>query len=277
MSIVERYTPGTFSYAELVTTDAAGARAFYTSLFGWEVDDVPMEPGGVYHMFRKGAHVVGAMHQMGPAQQAQGIPTHWGSYVTVESADQAAARAGELGGAVLMGPFDVMDAGRMAVVQDPTGATLCLWEPRGHVGSQVRDEPSAFCWNELGTSDVDRAREFYTGLFGWTPEAQELGGIAYTTFFNEGVPVAGLYALSGDMEAMPAGWMVHFQVEDCDRAAGLARELGAEVPVEPMDVPGIGRWSMLRDPQGAYFSIVTGSADACEFPETAAQAGSVPA
>jgi predicted enzyme related to lactoylglutathione lyase len=257
MSVIDLYPPGTFSYAELATTDAEGARAFYTSLFGWEVDDIPMEPGGTYHMFRKGAHVAGAMHQMDARQREQGIPPHWGSYVTVADVDASAARAEELGGTVLAGPFDVMDAGRMAVVQDPTGAVFSLWQAAGHVGSQVRDEPGAFCWNELATPDTQRAAAFYTALFGWTTQTQDMGtGMIYTTFLNEGVMAAGMYALTPEMEGMTPHWAVYFAVEDCDADAARARDLGARIVIEPADVPGVGRFAVVEDPQGATFAII---------------------
>lgn len=256
MSIVERYNPGTFSYAELVTTDAASARAFYTGLFGWEVDEIPMGEHGTYTMFRRGPHVTAAMHQMG-AEQAAGVPPHWGSYVTVASVDESAARAAELGGTVLMAPFDVMDAGRMAVVRDPTGAVFSLWEARGHPGAQVLDEPGALCWNELATGDTDRAREFYGALFGWTPQEQDMGSMTYTTFMRGGERAGGMYAITAEMEGMPPAWMVYFAVEDCDAGAARAGELGAQVHVEPADIPGVGRFAMMADPQGAMFSIIT--------------------
>ncbi len=254
MSIIERYSPGTFSYAELATSDAVSARAFYTGLFGWEVDETPMDVG-VYYMFRKGDHVAAAMHQMGPGQAA-GMPPHWGSYVTVAGVDGSAARAAELGGTVLMAPFDVMDAGRMAVVQDPTGAVFSLWEARGHPGAQVLDEPGALCWNELATPDPDRARAFYTGLFGWTVQEQDMGTMTYTTFMRGGERAAGMYAITADMAGMPPSWMVYFAVDDCDAGAARARELGAQVHVEPADIPGVGRFAMMADPQGAMFSII---------------------
>ncbi|HEX2191298.1 MAG TPA: VOC family protein [Longimicrobiaceae bacterium] len=257
MSIHDRHPHGTFSYAELATTDAGGARAFYTSLFGWEVDEMPMEPGGAYYMFRRGEHVAAAMHEIGEAQRARGIPPHWGSYVTVDGVDRSAARAGELGGTVLMEPFDVMEAGRMAVVQDPTGAVVSLWEARGHPGAQVRDEPGAFCWNELATPDTERAAEFYTGLFGWTTQTQDMGGgMLYTTFLNGGAQAGGMYRITPEMEGMTPHWAVYFSVEDCDAESARARSLGGRVHVEPTDIPDVGRFSILEDPQGATFAII---------------------
>ncbi len=256
MSIIERYTPGSFSYAELVTTDAAAARAFYTGLFGWEVDEIPMGENGTYSMFRLGEHVAAAMHQMGP-EQAAGVPPHWGSYVTVAGVDESAARAEELSGTVLMAPFDVMDAGRMAVVRDPAGAVFSLWEARAHVGSQVRDEPGSVCWNELATPDPIRAGGFYTALFGWTTQVNDMGTMTYTTFLRGEERVAGMYGITEEMEGMPPSWMVYFAVEDCDASAARAQELGAQVHVTPADIPGVGRFAMMADPQGAMFSIIT--------------------
>ncbi|MET0399555.1 MAG: VOC family protein [Longimicrobiaceae bacterium] len=256
MSIVERYTPGTFSYAELATTDAASARAFYTGLFGWEVDEIPMGGAGTYYMFRRGEHVAAAMHQMGP-EQAAGVPPHWGSYVTVASVDESAARAEELSGTVLMAPFDVMDAGRMAVVRDPTGAVFSLWEARAHPGAQVLDEPGALCWNELATPDPVRAGGFYTALFGWTTQVNDMGTMIYTTFMRGEERAGGMYGITEEMEGMPPLWMVYFAVEDCDASTARARELGAQVHVTPADIPGVGRFAMMADPQGAMFSIIT--------------------
>ena len=254
MSIVERYAPGTFSYAELATTDAPAAREFYTGLFGWEVDETPMDDAGSYYMFRRGPHVTAAMHPVWPGQET---PPFWGSYVTVASVDGSAARAAELGGTLVMPPFDVMDAGRMAVVQDPTGAAFSLWEARGHPGAQVRDEPGSLCWNELATPDPDRAREFYTGLFGWKVQEQDMGTMTYTTFLRGGERAGGMYGITADMAGMPPSWMVYFAVEDCDAGAARARELGAHVHVEPADIPGVGRFAMMADPQGAMLSIIT--------------------
>ena len=253
---IERHRPGTFSYAELATTDAQGARAFYSGLFGWETDEIPMGESGTYYMFRLGDRVAGAMYQLGGEQQGQ-VPAHWGSYVTVESVDASAARATELGGTVLAEPFDVMDAGRMAVVRDPTGAVFSLWEARGHVGAQVLGEPGAACWNELATPDPERAAEFYGGLFGWTARSQDMGGgMIYISFLNGGEPAGGMYRITEQMAGMPPSWMVYFAVEDADAGAARARELGAHVHMEPTDIPGVGRFAMLGDPQGAVFSII---------------------
>ena len=141
------YEPGTFSWAELATSDAAAAKSFYTALFGWEYEDNPIDDGQVYSMAsRDGRHVA--------ALFSSEQPPHWNCYVTVESVDEATARAKENGASVIAEPFDVMDVGRMAVIGDPAGAALCLWEPRAHIGAGLVNTPGAMTWNDLVTLDA---------------------------------------------------------------------------------------------------------------------------
>src|SRR5262249_7924467 len=156
---------GTFSWAELSTTDQAGAKAFYTELFGWCFEDSEMGPGNFYTTFTLRGKPVAAGYKM-DAQMA-GIPPHWQNYVTVNNVDEAAKKVAELGGKVMMPPFDVMEYGRMTVIQDPTGATLALWEARKHIGAVIKQEPSSVVWNELVTKDTAAAAKFYAGLLGW--------------------------------------------------------------------------------------------------------------
>ena len=140
------YAPGTFSWAELVTSDADAAKAFYTSVFAWEYRDNPIPDGSVYTTALRDGLDVGALY-------AADQPPHWNCYVTVESADAAAARAGELGATIAAEPFDVMDVGRMAVIVDNVGAALCLWEPKSHIGATLVNAPGAMAWNDLLTPD----------------------------------------------------------------------------------------------------------------------------
>src|SRR5438093_9155317 len=124
---------GPFSWPELATTDQQSAVAFYRALFGWEVNEQPMGPGGTYSMFQLRGKPVAAGYTMRPEERQNGAPPHWNAYVTVANADAAAKRAADLGGKVLAQPFDVMDVGRMAIVQDPTGAVFCVWQPKKHI------------------------------------------------------------------------------------------------------------------------------------------------
>src|SRR5438105_2840990 len=167
MAIVEKHAPGSFCWVELGTTDQAAAKTFYSSLFGWTPNDFPMGPGDLYTIFRLDGRDAAAGYTIRPEQRAQGVPPHWMLYIQVESADDAAARAEKLGGKVLAPAFDVMTVGRMAVLQDPTGAIFTAWQPKQHSGIGIAGVPGTLCWADLSTPDPARAREFYSALFGW--------------------------------------------------------------------------------------------------------------
>jgi predicted enzyme related to lactoylglutathione lyase len=240
----------------LSTTDAAAAKRFYTSLFGWQANDLPMGDGMFYTFLRLEGKDVAALSQQSPEMSAQGIPPFWTSYVSVASADETAAKAKSLGGQVLGEPFDVFDAGRMAVIQDPAGATFAVWQPKSHIGAQLVNQPGALCWNELATTDADKARAFYTELFGWEAEVSQFGEDTYTMFLNNGRANGGMMQITEVWGNVPPHWMVYFAVEDCDHSAQKATELGGQLMVPPTEAGDIGRFSLIRDPQGAAFSII---------------------
>jgi hypothetical protein len=242
------HAPGTFSWADLTTTDTDGAKAFYTGLFGWDTEDNPIPEGGVYTMLKKGEKNVAAL-----SAAREGQPSVWNSYVTVESADDSAAAAGEQGGTVVMEPFDVMDVGRMAVIQDPTGAFFAVWQPGTSIGAERVNEPSALTLNQLNTSDAERAQEFYTGVFGWRFD-KVADEPAYWGIYN------GDRLNGGMMEQSPSAWLVYFGSESVDDDAGRIAELGGRLVVEPMTVPG-GRILVAQDPQGAVFAVLSGRFD----------------
>jgi predicted enzyme related to lactoylglutathione lyase len=162
------HVPGSFCWAELSTTDQKAAVAFYRDLFGWSVNDQPIGPDDVYSMLQLDGRDIGAAYTMRAEERQMGAPPHWNLYVAVANADETAARAQELGGTVLAPAFDVMDAGRMAIIQDPAGAIFEVWQPGRHIGARVLAEPGALCWSELSTRDPVAAERFYTRLFGWT-------------------------------------------------------------------------------------------------------------
>jgi len=249
-----KYEPGTFCWVELATKDGAAAKKFYTSLFEWKVDDMPIPDGSVYSMLQKNGKRVGALYQLGPQQQ--GVLPHWNSYVSVASADASAAKAKELGGKVMVEPFEVMDAGRMAVISDPTGALFSLWEPRRHIGAQVVNEPGAFCWNELYTTDPRKAAEFYSGLFGWTRDARHMDFGEYVIFKNGNAQIGGMMQLAKEWGPVPPYWLVYFAVDDCDRTVEKAKGLGANAMMPPMDIENVGRFAVLTDPQRAAFAVI---------------------
>ncbi len=250
------FAPGTFCWVELATSDSEAAKKFYTELFGWSFDDNPMGPGMVYTMLKSDGKEVGALYKMMPDMAAQGILPHWMSYASTENADESSAKAKSLGGTVMQEPFDVSDFGRMAVMQDPTGAVFSVWQAKKHKGAALVNAPGALCWNELMTSDAAKAGDFYTGLFGWGKDVQNFGPMEYTMFTNGGQPTAGMLQISPEMGNIPPNWLVYFAVDDCDAKVQKATELGATVMKPADDIPGIGRFAILTDPQGAAFAII---------------------
>jgi uncharacterized protein len=246
------HPPGTFSWAELVTTDADSAKAFYTALLGWDYDDQPVGDDAVYSMAARDGKQVAALYT------DAGQPPHWNSYVTVASADEAAARATESGGSVVAEPFEVMTFGRMAVIADPVGATLCLWEPREHIGAALVNAPGALTWNDLVTPDPDGAVSYYGALFGWT--AEEIPGAGgYRVIRNGERSNGGIMPLAPD-SGSPPSWLPYFGHEDVDRVVEEIGGLGGSVFNGPIQVPA-GRFAVLGDPQGAAFAVLTGEYD----------------
>ena len=170
MAEFSSHIPGTFSWAELATTDQKDGVAFYRALLGWNVSEQPAGPDETYSMFQLGDKEVAAACGLRPEERKAGVPSHWNMYVSVANADEAVKRAEQLGAKVLAPPFDVMEVGRMAVLQDPTGAVFQVWQAKQHIGARVLNEPGALCWTELTTRDTKAAESFYTQLFGWSAE-----------------------------------------------------------------------------------------------------------
>jgi predicted enzyme related to lactoylglutathione lyase len=255
------YAPGTFSWVDLATTDPAAAKAFYGRLFGWEAEDMPAGEGMTYTMLRLGGADVAGLSEQPEHERSQGVPPHWNCYVTVDDADAVAARAAELGGTVLAPPFDVLDSGRMAVVADPQGAVLCLWQARAQIGAKVVNVPGALTWNDLITTDPEAAARFYGDLFGWTI-GRVAPGEPYWTIDNRGTANGGVMEQPPELRqaGVPPVWNAYFAVEDLDAALATAQEAGGAVVFGPMEVPS-GRFAVVRDPQGAVFSLVAGQLD----------------
>jgi uncharacterized protein len=254
------YRPGTFSWVDLATTDPDGAKTFYRQVFGWEAEDAAVEGGGTYTMLRLGGRDAGALFGQGEEERGRGIPPHWNSYVTVEDVGEVAERARSLGGNVLAEPFDVMEAGRMAVIADPTGAVLCLWQPRDNIGARVVNEHGALTWNDLYTSDIDAAGEFYRELFDWELERLEGHDVPYTIIRNDGTTNGGIAPLMEHHGGAPPHWLPYFAVESVERTLAEAEEAGGRKLAGPIDVPA-GRIGIAQDPQGATFALFEGELD----------------
>ncbi len=259
---IDKHPVGAFSWPELATTDQRAGVAFYRSLLGWDVKEAPIGPTEVYSMFTIRGREAAAACTLRADERQMGVPPHWNSYVTVENVDASASRAADLGGKVVAPPFDVMDAGRMAVVQDPTGAFFQIWQRKRSIGARVLNEDGALCWTELATRDTQTALAFYTQLFGWKAKTGGEGVNAYTEFTAAGAeyPMAGMIDIAhfGPRGAhVPPNWMPYFQVAHVDASAATAASLGANVGVPPTDIPNVGRFACIADPQGAVFAVFT--------------------
>jgi predicted enzyme related to lactoylglutathione lyase len=267
------YLPGVPCWIDTSQPDPEAAVAFYSGLFGWDFEDA-MPPGsdGNYFIARLRGGDVAAVS----SRPEGGPPTAvWNTYVWVDNADEAAAKVLANGGRVLMDPFDVMDAGRMAVFADPEGAAFCVWQANQHKGAQIVNEPGSLNFNGLNTRDAQGAKSFYGSLFGW--QALGLGGGAemwrlpgYGDFLEQSDPglrermagsgapegfedvVATLNPIAANEPNTPPHWSVTFAVDDADATAARAAELGGQVVVPPFDAPWV-RMTVITDPQGATF------------------------
>ncbi len=256
MAIMNDYPAGAPCWFELGTTDQSAAKQFYTRLFGWSVFEAPIGPSEFYSMFKKNDRDVGAAYRLAPEMTGQGVPPHWMVYFAAPRTDESAGKVAQLGGTVVKPPFDVMDVGRMAVCKDPGGAMFCLWQSNRHKGAGVYGEENAVCWTELATRDATKAREFYTGLFGWDTKGSA-NMPTYIEYTVGGQPRGGLLPMGDEWpKEVPSHWGIYFMVADCDGTAAKAKELGATLRHGPFSAPGVGRMAMLADPQGAGFSII---------------------
>ena len=249
-------TPGTFCWVELGTSDNDAAKNFYTQLFDWEYVDNPMGDQGVYTILKLDGKDIGGLYKLMPDMVAQGIPPHWMSYVAVADADASVEKAKAEGATIMNGPFDVFTMGRMAVIQDPTGAVFSIWQAKDNKGAGDYGKPGFLVWNELGTNDPEKAGQFYSNVFGWARQPFPGSPVEYTIFNNGDRGVGGMYKISPEMGPIPPHWLVYFAVEDCDAKLQKATELGARVMKPAEHIPGVGRFAILTDPQGAAFAII---------------------
>ena len=254
----ESYAQGTPNWVDLQTTDQAAAKAFYGGVFGWTYDDQPMDAGAVYSIAKIGDGQVAAIAPQSPELKAAGAPAMWNTYLAVDSVDDATAKVGPAGGTVAMEPFDVMDAGRMSFVMDPSGAAVALWQANQHIGATLVNEPGTVSWNELIT-DNPAAVTFYEQVLGVTTTTVDMGGNKYTMFQVGGREVGG--TTPPPMAGTPNHWLVYFSVADADATVAKIKQLGGSVMVPPFDTP-IGKMAVVADPQGAVFSLFQAPAPA---------------
>jgi uncharacterized protein len=243
------FAPGAPCWIELSSGDLGAANQFYSQLFGWQAEDQG-EQMGHYYIYRQGGQMIA-----GGMTNPQG--NYWVTYVCTQNAEAAANAAREAGGQVIVGPMQVMDLGSMAVVTDPAGAALGIWQPNQHKGSELVNAPFGFCWNELETRDLEAAKRFYPKVFGWGVHSNPMPqGGEYVEWQTDGRSVAGAQAMGPQFPAnVPPHWLVYFAVNDTDAIATKAQSLGGKLLAPAMDIPQ-GRFAVLSDPQGAPFGII---------------------
>ena len=247
MPEVAIYAPGTPMWIDLATSDVGASSAFYGGLFGWVFKSAGPDSGG-YGMFTlKGKEVAGIGPQQNPQQ-----PPSWSMYVATEDANATAKKVKEAGGKVVAEPFDVMQAGRMGVFQDPSGAYFSVWQPGEHKGSEIVNEDNTWGWSELNTNDIAKTKPFYQKVFGWGLK-ENPGPQPYTEWQVNGRSVAG------GMQALPPNvpphWATYFNVADVKAAIEKVKKLAGQVLMGPQDTPQ-GPFAVIRDPQGAVFQII---------------------
>jgi predicted enzyme related to lactoylglutathione lyase len=245
------YLHGKFVWFEHVSNDVSKARAFYGELFGWRSDGVPVGTQ-TYHMILNGSDAIGGFRTAMP-----GMPNHWISYLSVADVDASAAAATAGGGTVLMPPTDFVPFGRAAAIADPNGAVFAVWK-----GTQG-DRPDAetvkvgdWYWNECMSADAEKAVSFYEKAFGFAHDTMNMAQGPYYVLTRNGVARAGV--MKSPNPGDPSAWLPYISVADCDATASRAQALGAQICVPPMDIPDVGRFTVLADPVGAVIGVIHG-------------------
>jgi uncharacterized protein len=253
MQIVKQYPDGVFNWVDLTTTDQAGAKAFYSALFGWDAVDVPIDDTANYTMFRINNYNVAGCGQMPPDMQAQGMPTAWTSYVKHDNVDAIAEKITAADGTLLMPPMDVLQEGRMVMAMDPSGAVFGVWQPVNHIGAQLVNTPNALVWNELQTRDVTTAQTFFGAVFDWTFATDDNG---YVVCKQNNRAQAGMMQIQPSWGDVPPNWAVYFFVEDLAAKLTAVQELGGNVLVPSTSAGEMGEFAVVQDPQGGVFTIM---------------------
>ncbi|HKW60428.1 MAG TPA: VOC family protein [Candidatus Dormibacteraeota bacterium] len=241
------------AWIDLSTKDPAGARDYYSKLFGWKIDEPRPDAGGYMLAKQGGKDVAG----VGPTQDPN-APSAWNVYIGSRDAEATAKKVEAAGGKVVAPAFDVLDQGRMAVFQDPSGAFISVWQPEKMFGAEVMGKEGSYGWAELNSRGFDRASDFYKKVFGWGTKVSPMGEGQpdYTEFLVDGQSIAGGMEMNPMVPAeVPSYWMVYFTVADVDKSHKKAVDLGGREMLPPQEFPG-GRFSILSDAQGAMFGLL---------------------
>ncbi len=255
----QKLTTGNFCWIDFASPDPNEAKSFYQKVFNWKYHDNPMPDGSVYTMISAAdGGDVGGLFQMPEEMNKAGVPPHISNYVAVENADDSAKRAKDLGAEVRMEPFDVFDYGRMAVLIDPTGAAFSIWQYQSddcEGTAAKRETHGMFCWQELMTSNVDRAADFYQNLFGWNLQKMVMGGMDYTLIKHQDDDIGGIMTLPPEMKNVPSHWNTYFTVTNLDDTIKVVKDNNGNVMMGPEDIPETGRIAICQAPDGTVFCL----------------------
>jgi predicted enzyme related to lactoylglutathione lyase len=241
-------------WTDLATSDAAAAREFYGKVFGWDIEVNPDPQYGGYALAKVGGKDVAGI---GPKQMDE-APTAWTVYIGTQDAEDTVKKAQAAGGNVIVPTMAVGDQGKMAIIQDPSGAMIGVWQSQNMTGAQLIDKPNSMGWAELNSRGVDKAKPFYAKLFSWgekkTPPQGE--NPEYTEFQAGGQSIAGAMEMNPMVPAeVPSYWMVYFNVDNVDKAFKKVTDAGGKEMLAPQAMPG-GRFAIVSDPQGASFGLL---------------------
>jgi len=248
------YAEGEFCWIDLMAHDMAAAEAFYGKVFGWEPDPQDTQGGPPYTVFRLRGKEVAGMGQMMDEMKSQGVPPIWNSYINVDDVETATNKAAALGAQVQLPPMQVVEAGWMSMIQDPTGAMVALWKKNRHFGAELCNEPGSFSWNELATRDIEGARKFYGDLLGWQFEENKDSPSKYYIIKNDGRDNGGIIEMTEQWGEMPPHWAVYFTVANAADAVQQIESQGGSTLVPPFEIP-IGKIGVVSDPHGGVFSV----------------------
>ncbi|GAA3723192.1 VOC family protein [Streptomyces tremellae] len=251
--VTDPYQPGTPCWIDLVVPDQQAALDFYRDLFGWQGEVGPEEYGGYSVCTQRGRPVAGIMRAMSGGGEPPPPPT-WTTYFASADIGSTESRVVDEGGALLVPPMQVGELGWMMVGADPQGAVFGLWQAEGFPGAGIVNEHGALIWNQLITTDIQGAGEFYRAL-GLTCEPMP-GMPGFTGFQVKGRVIGGVQDMHNMPEGTPPHWLVHFAVDDVDSTVDAVVRAGGTLRVPAFDLDKVGRLAVVEDPQHALFALV---------------------
>lgn len=253
------FVPGEFCWIDLSAKDLESAGRWYSETFGWRLQMMETPGGGPpYGFFMKGDAAVAGIGELTPEMQEQGVPPMWNSYIATADCEATEAKVKELGGTVTVPTMDVPGHGKLMYFLDPEGASIAVWQAAAESKTDfLVKEPGSLSWNELMTRDPSKAMPFYQELIGWDYAAMPMEGVDYTVIKVKDQDAGGIMPMAGpQFDGIPAHWLIYFDVEDCEAATQKAAANGGNVMVPTTEIP-VGRFSVVSDPQGAAFALIT--------------------